>query len=510
MLLLTGVFWGIAALELAVLLLHAGPAQRWLAAAVGVFVIISTAAVLWGRPGGVTVLVAWMSAYRLVNLLRLARPRMHVKYLRRMSMQAGLWIVGLQGVVWLLWWLGSVADVTASYVWQFMAFAGAGSALVLLSSTMRHIRTTRPPQAAAVAAIGTHLLPTLTVAIPARNETDDLEACLTSLIASDYPKLEILVLDDCSQNRRTPEIIRAYAHEGVRFLQGAAADENWLAKNYAYQQLLEAANGELMLFCGVDVRFAPGSLRQLVASMLHKNKTMLSVMPYNEVPFLFRRRGSMLLQPMRYAWELALPRKLFRRPPVLSTCWLARRELLASAGGFGAVSRSIVPESYFARTSAVHDGYSFMRSSPQIGVMSVKTIAEQRETVLRTRYPQVHRRIDLVMILAFAELGGVLLPYVLLALGLLGRLPLPATLASAAAVVMLSVAYAATVTVTYRVWLARALAALPVAIIADVLLLHRSMAAYEFFSVLWKGRNVCMPVMHVVPQLPETAAHPHA
>jgi hypothetical protein len=357
---------------------------------------------------------------------------------------------------------------------------------------------------------GSQSLPALTVAIPARNETDDLEACLRSLIVSDYPKLEILVLDDCSQNRRTPEIIRAYAHDGVRFLQGTVADENWLAKNHAYQQLLDASSGELVLFCGVDVRFAPDTLRELVASLLYKNKTLLSVVPRNDVPFLFRGRGSMLLQPMRYAWELALPRRLFRRPPVLSTCWLARRDLLVSAGGFRAVSRSIVPESYFARTSAIRDGYSFMRSDARIGLTSTKSTTEQRETAIRTRYPQVHRRIDLVMILTFGELSGLLLPFGLVTLGAFGRLPLPATLASGVAAAMLIIMYACIVTLTYRAWLMRALVALPAAVIADLALLHYSMIAYEFFVVLWKGRNVCVPVMRVVTQLPEAAAARHA
>ena len=54
---------------------------------------------------------------------------------------------------------------------------------------------------------------------------------------------------------------------------------DWLAKNYAYQQLAEAANGELLLFCGVDTRFEPGSLRALVALHLTTKASMISVLP---------------------------------------------------------------------------------------------------------------------------------------------------------------------------------------------------------------------------------------
>ncbi len=79
-------------------------------------------------------------------------------------------------------------------------------------------------------------LPTVSVLIPARNETVNLEECLSSLLLSDYPKLEIIVLDDCSVSKHTSDIIKNYAHAGVRFLAGNVPSNDWLAKNYAYQQ----------------------------------------------------------------------------------------------------------------------------------------------------------------------------------------------------------------------------------------------------------------------------------
>jgi hypothetical protein len=41
------------------------------------------------------------------------------------------------------------------------------------------------------------------------------------------------------------------------------------------------------------------------------------------------------------------------------------------------------------------------------------------------------------------------------------------------------------------------------AIILDIAALNISMYMYEFREVLWKGRNVCVPVMRVVPRLPK-------
>ena len=196
------------------------------------------------------------------------------------------------------------------------------------------------------------------------------------------------MLDDCSQNKHTPEIIRSFAHDGVRFMAGKAPPEQWLAKNYAYQQLAEAANGELLLFCGVDSPFEPDSLSAIVKTLLHKHKTMISIIPRNQLPARWSLL-SLLIQPSRYAWELALPRRLLERPPVLSTCWLITRKALEAAGGFAAVSHKGVPESYLARaTAAEQDGYSFLQADARLGVTCQKDLDEQRATAIRTRYPQ--------------------------------------------------------------------------------------------------------------------------
>lgn len=510
MLLAIGLFAGAAILELCLWLLPASQARRIVAELVIVVLLLTTVGMFIARPSPTCVILAIMSLYRVCNLLRIITARMHEKYLRRSAFQSSVWIIGMQALLLLAWTLVTYSRSKPGLIFSVMASTSLAVSLILFVSTIRHLRTTRPPRFAAEG-IADRDLPTVTVCIPARNETDNLEACLQSLVASNYPKLEVLVLDDCSQDRRTPEIIRGFAHDGVRFIPGSPPDDSWLAKNLAYQRLFEESNGELLLFCGVDVQFQPNSLRLLVETLLTKKKSMLSVMPQNSVPSVVRDGSSSLVQPMRYAWELALPRRLFQRPPVLSTCWLIKREIVQSAGGFAAVSRSIVPESYFARVSTVHDGYTFMRSDDRIGIISNKSFSEQRATAVRTRYPQVHRRMELVLICTLIELICLVLPYVLVVACLLSHGSHDLLVISAAAVIMLTLMYTAIVTLTYRVTLARSLILLPFAALFDVWLLNYSMIMYEFFSVEWKGRNVCIPVMRVVNSMTapsEFSAHP--
>lgn len=491
----------LAALSVLELLLWLPPLWRWhklLATVLLTALLAGTVALAAGGLRFWIILLVILNLYRAVNLFRLVKERIQIDYLYHAARRTSLWLIGLQLIVVTLARIMDYYAIGLLPRFYWLATAQVLAGLILLVSANRHLRGTKAPKL--TAAYTDHELPDLTVAIPARNETSDLEACLRSLVDSRYPKLEILVLDDCSQTKRTPEIIRTFAHDGVRFIAGQAPPGHWLAKNYAYSQLAAEANGELLLFCGVDVRFEPDSLPLLVKTLLQKKKSMISVLPRNSLPertSLFR----LLIQPNRYAWELALPRRLLNRPPVLSTCWLITRQALREAGGFEAVGRKIIPESYFARqTARANDGYSFLRSD-KMGIGSQKSFDEQLATAIRTRYPQLHRRPEMVALVSLVELGILLWPLVLLTAAFFGHV-WPLMGLSGLGYLMEAVLYGKMVNLTYRRKILTGACLLPLAILQDVGILHYSMWQYEFSEVIWKGRNVCIPVMRVEPNLP--------
>jgi chlorobactene glucosyltransferase len=447
-----------------------------------------------------TAAIVCLSLYRAVNLLKVVDNRAQVDYLYNTSHRTSWWLIGLQAGVLVLAGLLDSFSISASAWLYLLAAIQFLVSLVLVSTTSRHLRNTKPPKIAS--SYADRDLPSLTVAIPARNETADLETCLQSLITSTYPKLEILVLDDCSQDKRTPEIIRGFAHDGVRFVAGKVAPSHWLAKNYAYAQLAEEANGDVLLFCGVDIVFQTDSLRLMVETLMQKKKNMLSIIPLNILPER-SRFYSMLVQPARYAWELALPRRLFGRTPVLSTCWLVRRQALEKAGGFEAATRKVIPEGYLADRIAAHeDGYSFLQSGTKMGISSHKSFREQLATAVRTRYPQLHRRPELVALVGLAEFGSLVLPLILL----LGALISRAWLVSVFLLpgyLLTNIMYSKIVNLTYRKFILQGLWLLPIAALYDIGILNYSMWQYEFREVIWKGRNVCIPLMRVIPGLPK-------
>lgn len=430
--------------------------------------------------------------FRFINLARLYKSRMHDVYLRRVSSRTGLL---LSASILLLILLDRLdLNLSLDHFYAFLPVVQALTAAVLLLITAKNIWKTR--HRSATKYYSDAELPTVTVAIPARNETAELTSCLTNIIANNYPKLEILVLDDCSQDR-TADVIKAFARDGVRFVRGHEPEKRWLAKNQAYAKLAQEASGEYILFCGVDVRMGPDAIRALVSSALTRDKHMICVMPY--------RTGSKvntaLIQPLRYWWELALPRKLFNRPPVLSTCWLINRQSLFKLGGFAAISHSIIPEGFFARELIKNNHYSFIRADDELDIRTVKNAQEQLSTALLMRYPQLRRRPENVLLLVLLEVTLLFGPYILLFSILIFGVG-ASTVMVAVACALLSFNHFLIVNASNPGNSLIAIVNLPFAIVTEVAITLISMYQYEFGVIRWKGRNICIPVMHVIPRLP--------
>jgi hypothetical protein len=443
-----------------------------------------------------TVLFLTVSLYRVFNMLRVGESRMHEAYLKRALRRTSRALAFLQLLLVAGWWGWHQAAASPVWLWTALGALQVSAAAIFLWSLTRTLKHTHWP--GSITPMADTELPTVTVAVPARNETEDLEACLRSLLASDYPKLEIIVLDDCSQTKRTSEIIRGFAHDGVRFVQGAEPSDTWLPKTQAYARLADEASGAYILFCGVDVRFGTQTLRQLMAHVHAKNKEMVSILPLRP-----EAAGSALTQALRYWWELVPPRRQFQRPPVLSTCWIIDRKALEHAGGFEAVARAITPEAYFAREAASHDAYGFLRANAGSGLTSLKTKQQQRDTAIRISYPQLHRRPENVAVLALFELGFLVLPFALVIVGLSLGMGWLAWALAVLASVLLALTYRMLTKFTRTAGQLSGGLGLPVAMLYNIVLVHASMWQYEFSVVEWKGRNICIPAMHVIPHLPK-------
>ena len=108
--------------------------------------------------------------------------------------------------------------------------------------------------------------PAVSILFAARDEAEKLPGALSTFLATDYPRLEIVAVDDRSEDG-TGKILESAARENPR-LKHARVDSlpaGWLGKPHALQEAYRRSNGEWLVFTDADVHFAPDLLRRSVA-----------------------------------------------------------------------------------------------------------------------------------------------------------------------------------------------------------------------------------------------------
>jgi cellulose synthase/poly-beta-1,6-N-acetylglucosamine synthase-like glycosyltransferase len=122
--------------------------------------------------------------------------------------------------------------------------------------------------------------PIVSIIVPACNEEDTLEAAAQTLLAMDYPKLELILINDRSTDN-TGRILDQLAQTDDRIvaLHLKELPEGWLGKLNAMQVGTLRASGALFLFTDADVHFAPQALRRAVEWMERDQLGHLSLLP---------------------------------------------------------------------------------------------------------------------------------------------------------------------------------------------------------------------------------------
>jgi chlorobactene glucosyltransferase len=214
-------------------------------------------------------------------------------------------------------------------------------------------------QRAALAAIparpegGGTSAPPVSVVVPARNEALTIGECLTAARRQRYPELEIVVVDDCSEDQ-TAAIVRTHAASDrrVSLIEGAPLPPGWIGKSWALHQGARAAGGEWLLFVDADTRLRPGGVAGAVAEARRRGASMLSVFTGQELVTLWER----IVQPAVFgALAEAVPMALINNPrlPGLVLAngqfMLLHRDAYRTLGGHAAIRGQISDDSLFAR-----------------------------------------------------------------------------------------------------------------------------------------------------------------
>lgn len=101
--------------------------------------------------------------------------------------------------------------------------------------------------------------PSLSVIVPARNESASLPLTLPSWLNQDYAESEIILIDDESSDgtEECANDIAARSDRKIQVLKGSPPPPGWTGKLWALQQGIIASSGEWLLFTDADIRHCP-------------------------------------------------------------------------------------------------------------------------------------------------------------------------------------------------------------------------------------------------------------
>lgn len=321
--------------------------------------------------------------------------------------------------------------------------------------------------------------PTVTVCIPVRNENHAIRDCLERVLASNYTKMEVIVLDDDSVDN-TPEIVKIFARDGVRFVKGETLPEGWIGKNKANDQMMKQASGQYILFLSADTDIKPDSISRLIAHAERRKLDMIGVMPVR----LDGQRLSTFLAPMRYFWTIIFSSP--KHPAHTTASWLVRRQALIENGGFEKYKSVIIPEARMSADFAKKNSYEFIVSDEKLGFSYEKRWSSQIDTAIRTFWPVNVRS-------GFSMLGILLMSILLWATILVSYLTKSFSFVDGlliASALLLNLSYTI---FAFSAWRKSSLLAFfvwPFMVIQDLCCLVASFIRHQSHSLVWKGRSL--------------------
>jgi len=195
--------------------------------------------------------------------------------------------------------------------------------------------------------------PRLTVLVAGKDEEDNVETCATGLLSQDYPGLQIIAINDRSDDR-TGEILDRLAGQDPRLsvVHVHELPAGWAGKNHAMHQGQQQATGEWLCFTDADCRFhTPRLLSAAVRFAQRNGLRFLSVLPELETHTFWER----VIQPPAGAimvfWfppeKVNDPRS--RRAYANGAFMLMTREAYDELGGHTRVKAALNEDMHFAR-----------------------------------------------------------------------------------------------------------------------------------------------------------------
>ena len=255
----------------------------------------------------------------------------------------------------------------------------------------------------------------ISILIPARNEARNLEKLLPSLLAQDAVNLEIIVLNDRSEDD-TSAVLENFPQ--IKVLEGLPLPNDWLGKNWACHQLSKAATGDVLIFTDADTTWQSFTANAIAANLEIQKADALCAWAAQEVTDPISR----LIQPLQQ-WSLLAFLPLFFVPlrtfavavAANGQCLAFTREVYTRIGGHEAVKRSVIEDMALARAVKHKKGkFLLLNGANAISTKMYGSSEEAFEGYAKNVYPAFGATKIAFFAATTFNLGFYLLPWLLL------------------------------------------------------------------------------------------------
>jgi chlorobactene glucosyltransferase len=196
--------------------------------------------------------------------------------------------------------------------------------------------------------------PLVSVILPARNEAHNIARCVSSILSTKYPNLELIVVDDSSTDA-TAQIARdaAAGDARVRVITCPPLPEGWFGKQWACATGAKVARGSVLQFTDADTVHAPDLVPRSMKAMRARRAQLFSVAGHQELGGFWER----VIQPqvftilsMRYGGTESVTEATSVSNKIANgQCIFVTHDSYTSIGGHSSVRSSVAEDLMLAQ-----------------------------------------------------------------------------------------------------------------------------------------------------------------
>ena len=200
------------------------------------------------------------------------------------------------------------------------------------------------------------LFPIISVVIPSYNHAHLISKALASVLAQDWPHLDIIIVDNHSSDS-TDEVVASFADPRIRLLKVSNGGVIAISRNVG----IRAAKGEWVAFLDSDDWW---SFDKLIRCAKHFDEADLI---YHRLRIVTSRQRH--LRPRHiHSWQVTKPvlqHMLINGNPIATSSVVVRRSFLEKVGGFDEREKIVAAEDFdiWLRIASLTDRFYFIKAN---------------------------------------------------------------------------------------------------------------------------------------------------